>query len=315
MVGHQTSSQGVLVLIIEGQIQPNAIYPLSTEQEIIIGRDSTCDIPLDFDHNVSRRHASIRPLKEGNWEIIDHNSANGTFINGQQLKGSQLLHPGDRLMFSQGGPEFVFEYRVPATITNEENQAQAVAPQQTIERTQYHLEIFPRMLIIQKKGVLLTNIGLVLFLIGYAIITGFAVTQWLKTIIESPSHAVKINEIYFFLVWIPLWLMVTIFCIFSPRTISYKLDLDTEQLIITSQSLIGRLFKRYRYQSYPLEEFTSVRLQKFAYEGDEGTRYNNYQIELVRQNNKVLKLDFQWRDNTSEATELIDWIQKYLESY
>jgi pSer/pThr/pTyr-binding forkhead associated (FHA) protein len=296
-MGHQPSSQGVLLLVIEGEIQPDAIYPLSNDQEILIGRDSSCDIPLDFDDNISRRHASIRPLAGGGWEIVDHNSANGTYINGHRLPGAQVLHPGDRLIFSQGGPEFVFEYQVPVGIAIEESQPKAVAPRQTIETKQYRLEILPRQLIIQRKGVWFYRsslIGLVIFLI-------------------------------FFFPFVPIVLLIILIQTFFPKVISYQFDLDSEKLIITSQSLFNKLFNRFRYQSYPLEEITAVRLQKSVYKGDEGTRYDNYHLELVLKKNNILKLDFQWRVNyrslsnseqtqiITEATELVDWIQKYLE--
>ncbi|HEY9709214.1 MAG TPA: PrsW family glutamic-type intramembrane protease [Oculatellaceae cyanobacterium] len=91
-------------------------YTLSEYQEIAIGRDPSCQIVLDQKQYiiVSRRHALIRPLTPlGNglpcWEICDLNSANGTYINGQQLQGCQQLQAGDRIELGQHGPEFIFE--------------------------------------------------------------------------------------------------------------------------------------------------------------------------------------------------------------
>lgn len=91
-------------------------YTLSEYQELVIGRDPSCKIILDPEQYiiVSRRHALIRPLTPlGNgsprWEICDLNSANGTYINGQQLQGCQQLQAGDRIELGQHGPQFIFE--------------------------------------------------------------------------------------------------------------------------------------------------------------------------------------------------------------
>ena len=66
---------------------------------------------------VSRRHAIFRPLSKSpdgiiNWVLYDLNSANGTYLNGQRLQGSQELQPGDRIRLGHDGPEFLFEYQV-----------------------------------------------------------------------------------------------------------------------------------------------------------------------------------------------------------
>ena len=89
-------------------------HPLSETQEIVIGRDPSCQISLDSlaFGMVSRRHVSIRPLASSTlpqWEICDLNSANGTYINGRPLKGCQTLESGDRIILGQNGPEFIFE--------------------------------------------------------------------------------------------------------------------------------------------------------------------------------------------------------------
>lgn len=97
---------------------------LSEYQEVVIGRDPTCEISLEPNHYVivSRRHAAIRPLPPlGNgfpyWEICDLNSANGTYVNGQYLQGCQQLQTGDRIELGQHGPQFVFECQLPSETT------------------------------------------------------------------------------------------------------------------------------------------------------------------------------------------------------
>ena len=94
-------------------------HPLSEHQEAVIGREPSCQIPLEPNQylSVSRRHALIRPLSLlGNdlprWEICDLNSANGTYVNGQFLQGCQELQVGDRIELGQDGPLFIFEHQL-----------------------------------------------------------------------------------------------------------------------------------------------------------------------------------------------------------
>lgn len=86
-------------------------YFLSDHQEMIIGRENDCQILLDSHRYgmVSRRHVLIRPVGLRQWEIFDLQSANGTYINGKRLIGSQLLQPGDQIILGQKGPVFIFD--------------------------------------------------------------------------------------------------------------------------------------------------------------------------------------------------------------
>ncbi|MFB2975981.1 PrsW family glutamic-type intramembrane protease [Microseira sp. BLCC-F43] len=87
-------------------------HKLTTTGEVIIGRDFGCEIVLDSDEYgmVSRRHAAVRPVNAGIWEICDLNSANGTYVNGERLQGCRYLRTGDRIQLGKNGPEFIFEY-------------------------------------------------------------------------------------------------------------------------------------------------------------------------------------------------------------
>jgi Protein of unknown function (DUF3662)/Inner membrane component of T3SS, cytoplasmic domain len=75
------------------------------EQGGTVGRSRECDVVLD-DAGVSRRHARIRPGPEG-WTVEDLASTNGVLVNGESMRGSRVLHPGDRLEL--GSTEIVFE--------------------------------------------------------------------------------------------------------------------------------------------------------------------------------------------------------------
>ena len=58
--------------------------------EMTIGRSRECDIFLE-DLAVSRLHATILQLPDGGFEIEDHRSATGTFVNGLRITRYRLL--------------------------------------------------------------------------------------------------------------------------------------------------------------------------------------------------------------------------------
>ena len=60
------------------------------EAETTIGRSRECDIFLE-DLAVSRLHATIRLLTDGNYEIEDRRSATGTFVNGMRITRYRLI--------------------------------------------------------------------------------------------------------------------------------------------------------------------------------------------------------------------------------
>jgi len=65
-----------------------------TGDSLLIGRDIECDVIIP-ERQVSRQHARLRRAAQGGFEVEDLNSKNGTYINGQQLHGSQQLVDGD----------------------------------------------------------------------------------------------------------------------------------------------------------------------------------------------------------------------------
>src|SRR5699024_11467205 len=80
---------------------------LMRQQELLIGRDSRCDVVLDH-VSVSKRHAGIIPAADG-FYVVDHNSTNGTFVNGQRVLGRRKLKEKDilrivdtRLIYANG---------------------------------------------------------------------------------------------------------------------------------------------------------------------------------------------------------------------
>ncbi|MDJ0675159.1 MAG: PrsW family glutamic-type intramembrane protease [Calothrix sp. MO_167.B42] len=118
----KNARQNALVRLVSANgavLGSDFIYPLLTTQDMVVGRDPSCEIILDamMYRMVSRRHAIFRPLSTSpdgiiNWVLYDLNSANGTYLNGQRLQGSQELQSGDRIRLGHDGPEFVFEYQI-----------------------------------------------------------------------------------------------------------------------------------------------------------------------------------------------------------
>jgi pSer/pThr/pTyr-binding forkhead associated (FHA) protein len=80
---------------------------LGTER-LSIGRSQKNDIVVGRRKGspVSGSHAELR-LRRGACELEDLNSTNGTFVNGEQIRGIQLQN-GDRVELGPGGPSFEF---------------------------------------------------------------------------------------------------------------------------------------------------------------------------------------------------------------
>ena len=78
----------------------------SFHSEFVVGRES--DVPVQVaDARVSRRHARLFP-KEGSWWVEDLSSSNGTFVDGQRVKCSQLT-PQAQLRLHPQGPVLTLE--------------------------------------------------------------------------------------------------------------------------------------------------------------------------------------------------------------
>ena len=83
-------------------LAPGSTYDITGG--VVLGRGSGVDIHLE-DTFASSRHARIVP--EGSVLVLeDLGSTNGTFLNGEPLRGPQPLHPGDRIRI--GDTEFSF---------------------------------------------------------------------------------------------------------------------------------------------------------------------------------------------------------------
>ena len=82
---------------------PGSAYDLS--DGALLGRGEQADIQLE-DGFASSRHAPLVP--QGDVMVLeDLGSTNGTYLNGEPLRGPQPLHAGDRIRI--GDSEFTFE--------------------------------------------------------------------------------------------------------------------------------------------------------------------------------------------------------------
>ena len=92
-----TASGGRLVSLVDGKE-----YTVPSTG-IVLGRDASCDVVV-AENEVSRRHAEIAPTEQG--YVVRDMSANGVFVNGERVRGSQRLARSD--VVRVGGEEFRF---------------------------------------------------------------------------------------------------------------------------------------------------------------------------------------------------------------
>ena len=88
------AEEGLTLEIVEG---PGAGRSIALEQPIVIGRAPDTDLVLE-DGEVSRHHARVTPASDGSAVVEDLDSANGTFVNDNEVHGSARLDPGDELL-------------------------------------------------------------------------------------------------------------------------------------------------------------------------------------------------------------------------
>lgn len=97
------------------------------KQEVVIGRAPSSDILLSKDKLTSRRHATIH-YANGVYTLVDERSANGTFVNGQQLeeKTPYALQNGDRVAI--GEYELIFHSNIAGQADIESMPTMMVSP-------------------------------------------------------------------------------------------------------------------------------------------------------------------------------------------
>lgn len=79
-------------------------FPLA-QDEFTIGRSEDCNLCIP-DPTISGKHCTLDRQEGGSYEIRDHNSTNGSRVNGMRVQAQKLAH-GDILQL--GGVELLFE--------------------------------------------------------------------------------------------------------------------------------------------------------------------------------------------------------------
>jgi pSer/pThr/pTyr-binding forkhead associated (FHA) protein len=80
--------------IVEG---PGAGSQMPLDRPVVIGRGADADLVLE-DGEASRQHARITPQPDGSAVVEDLGSANGTFVNHNELYGPARVDAGDELL-------------------------------------------------------------------------------------------------------------------------------------------------------------------------------------------------------------------------
>jgi pSer/pThr/pTyr-binding forkhead associated (FHA) protein len=85
-------------------LKPGGLAVELTRADTLVGRHSDADVRLSLP-DVSRRHCRFK-FASGRWQVVDLNSLNGVFVNGEQVQQATLDH-GDRVQI--GGLTFEVE--------------------------------------------------------------------------------------------------------------------------------------------------------------------------------------------------------------
>lgn len=93
-----------LVITVRGGSLAGKMFEIS-EGFLTVGRNSGCDLRFDplHEREVSTKHGYIETKPEG-FYIVDNNSTNGTFVNGEKIQ-RHLLKNGDAVQFGKNGPQ------------------------------------------------------------------------------------------------------------------------------------------------------------------------------------------------------------------
>jgi S1-C subfamily serine protease len=97
------------VLTVQSGARPGTAHRLLTEFATL-GRLPGSDLAFDpeRDLEVSARHAVVF-RQGGGYVIRDLGSTNGTWVNGERVRGERALEPGDRIQLGARGPEVAFD--------------------------------------------------------------------------------------------------------------------------------------------------------------------------------------------------------------
>lgn len=70
-------------------------------EDLWVGRKEAADIRLDFDEEVSGLHAQLEFVRDEGTLVDDGLSRNGSYVNGERVRGRRVLRDGDVLRFGK----------------------------------------------------------------------------------------------------------------------------------------------------------------------------------------------------------------------
>ena len=97
-VGTEDLEDGQALLVVKRGSNAGARFLLD-QDTTTAGRHPEADIFLD-DVTVSRRHAEFRKNDDGQFEVVDVGSLNGTYVN-REPRNSQVLEVGDEIQIGK----------------------------------------------------------------------------------------------------------------------------------------------------------------------------------------------------------------------
>ncbi len=93
----ETESEHPTLVITKGKQSGQQL--VVNDEALVIGRDAVCNMVL-AEQQVSRQHIKVKRIDTA-YYIEDIESKNGTWVNGEQLKGERLLADGDEIDLAQ----------------------------------------------------------------------------------------------------------------------------------------------------------------------------------------------------------------------
>jgi pSer/pThr/pTyr-binding forkhead associated (FHA) protein len=112
----EAEREGMPFLVYRDGDEAQRIVTLSEGTgEIWVGRREAADVRLDWDSEVSGLHAQLE-LVRGECTLVDDGlSRNGSYVNGERVRGRRLLRDGDVLRFGRS----LVLYRAPGAASGE----------------------------------------------------------------------------------------------------------------------------------------------------------------------------------------------------
>jgi DNA-binding CsgD family transcriptional regulator len=125
-------SGSAFILYRDGEGAQKLIPLADTSGPMTVGRGNSSDIWLAWDSEVSRVHAELQ-LVGDDWTLADDGlSSNGSFVNGERVRGRRRLRDGDELRFGKT----VAVFRKPEVVASSTTKLATDHPKMELSDTQ-----------------------------------------------------------------------------------------------------------------------------------------------------------------------------------